>query len=114
MPVDGAALGALVSLVDGFYITHRRMKGAQARVKALLQRGDVPEEEVRRYVAAVNEYFKSFEHEIRDHLRSLDGRLAKAYQVQFNLTTEREVAVKRMEATRAVMTAASQLGDRAR
>ena len=113
MPVNGDALRALVALVDEFYITQRRMKAAQQRVSALLERGDVPEEEARRYVRAVNDYFKSFEHEIRAHLRSLDGRLSKAYQVQFNLTAEREVAVKRMEATRAVIDAATHVGDHA-
>ncbi len=113
MPVDAAALRALVSLVGEFYITQRRMKNAQQRIAALLEREDVSEEEARRYVAAVNEYFQSFEREIRAHLRSLDGRLANAYQVQFNLTTEREVAVKRMEATRAVIAAAVNIGDRA-
>ncbi|MBV9276927.1 MAG: hypothetical protein JOZ97_01680 [Candidatus Eremiobacteraeota bacterium] len=114
MPVNGEALRALVALVDGFYITQRRMKGAQQRINALLEHGDVPEEEARRYIDAVNAYFKSFEGEIRAHLRSLDGRLSKAYQVQFNLTAEREVAVKRMEATRGVIDAAMRVGDRAR
>ena len=111
MPADAAALHALISLVDEFYITQRRMKIAQQRMHELLKQGDVPEEEARRYVAVVNNYFKGFEREIRGHLHSLDGRLAKAYQVQFNLTAERDVAVKRMEATRAVIAAAANFGD---
>ena len=114
MPADAVALRALVSLADEFYITQRRMKNAQQRMRELLDRGNVSEEEAQRYVSAVNDYFKSFEREIRVHLNSLDGRLAKVYQVQFNLTAEREVAVKRMEATRAVIAAAGRVGDEAR
>ena len=114
MPVDVAALQALVSLADAFYITQRRMKNEQQRMRELLDHRSVSEEEAQRYVSAINDYFKSFEREIRAHLNSLDGRLAKAYQVQFNLTAEREVAVKRMEATRAVIAAAGRVGDDAR
>ena len=113
MPVNGEALRALVALVDEFYITQRHMKVAQQRIRALLESGNVTEEQALQYVSAVNEYFKSFEREIRAHLRSLDGRLSKAYQVQFNLTAERDVAVKRMEATRAVIDAATHVGDHA-
>ncbi|MBV8726336.1 MAG: hypothetical protein JO233_01010 [Candidatus Eremiobacteraeota bacterium] len=111
MPADAVALRALVSLVDEFYITQRRMKTAQQQMHELLKQGDVTEEEARRYLATVNDYFKGFEREIRGHLHSLDGRLAKAYQVQFNLTAEREVAVQRMAATRAVIAAAATVGD---
>ena len=114
MPADVAALQALVTLVDEFYITQRRMKSAQQRMHELLKHGNASEEEAQRYVRAVDDYFKSFEREIHAHLNSLDGRLAKAYQVQFNLTAEREVAVKRMEATLAVIAAAERVGDQPR
>ncbi|MBV9149836.1 MAG: hypothetical protein JO024_08215 [Candidatus Eremiobacteraeota bacterium] len=114
MPADATALRALVFLADEFHITQRRMKTAQQRMHELLDRGGVSEEEVQRYLSAINDYFRSFEREIRAHLNSLDGRLAKAYQVQFNLTAERAVAVKRMEATQAVIAAAGRVGDEAR
>jgi len=111
MPVDTEALRALVSSVGEFYVTRRGMKKAQQTMTALLKRGEISDDAVRRYVAAVNAYFKTFEREIRDHLRSLDKRLAQQYQVQFNLIAERGVAVKRIEATQAVISKASHVED---
>jgi hypothetical protein len=58
---------------------------------------------VERYVGAVRHYFEGFEREARGHLRDVDKRLEHANQVVFNLTAERGVAVKRIEATRGVL-----------
>lgn len=109
MSADSAALRALVSLVGEFYITHRAMKKAQQRMTALLDRDQADENAVRSYIAAVNGYFAGFEREARSHLRNLDRRLADLNQMQFNLTAERGVAVKRIEATQIVIAAAARL-----
>jgi len=110
MPVDSGPLRALVSLVGEFYITDKGMKKAQERIGLLLARGEADESAARAYIAAVNRYFGGFEREARGHLRALDRRLADLNQVQFNLTAERGVAVKRIEATHAVIAAAANVG----
>jgi hypothetical protein len=109
MPADSASLRALVSLVGEFYITHKGMKKAQQRMTAILERGEADEAAARSYTAAVNGYFTGFEREARGHLRNLDRRLTELNQVQFNLTAERDVAVKRIEATQTVIAAAAQV-----
>jgi hypothetical protein len=58
---------------------------------------------VEKYVNAVRHYFEGFEREARGHLRDVDKRLEHANQVVFNLTAERGVAVKRIEATHGVL-----------
>ena len=56
-----------------------------------------------RYFQAVRRYFTGFEKEARVHLRDVDRRLERLNQVQFNLSAERSVAVKRIEATNAIV-----------
>ncbi len=48
-------------------------------------------------------YFGALEREARAHLRDVDHRMEHANQVLFNLTAERGVATKRIEATKAVL-----------
>ena len=52
----------------------------------------------------------AFEREARGHLRDVDRRLEQANQVHFNLAAERGVAVKRIEATQAVLAELDTLG----
>ena len=54
---------------------------------------------------AVRRYFEGFDREARAHLRDVDRRLERSNQVVFNLTAERGVAVKRIEATQSVLSA---------
>ncbi len=54
---------------------------------------------------AVHRYFEGFDGEAREHLRDVDRRLERVNQVHFNLTAERGVAVKRIEATSSILEA---------
>lgn len=105
MDYDGAKLRALIETVGKFHITERPLRKAQARILELLAREGAapPEAEVRAYVRSVEAYFTPFEREARDHLRDVDRQLQQAFQVQFNLTAEREVAQRRIEATQGVL-----------
>lgn len=96
-------ISALASHVAGFHITDRAMKRAQAQIDAALGSGGVSAQQRSEYLAAVRRYFAGFEREARGHLTDVDRRLVHANQVVFNLTAERGVAVKRIEATQAVL-----------
>lgn len=106
MPVD-AAFAQLTAQIAAFHITDAAMRRAQQRIEAALARGDVDTNEMRAYLAAARRYFSSFDREARAHLRDVDRRLTRANQVVFNLTAERGVAVKRIEATSAIVSALS-------
>lgn len=103
MPVNTDALQNLAARVGEFYITDRAMKKAQDRITLLLSQHAVDDAAARAYVDAVQQYFAGFEREARGHLRSVDKRLEALNQVQFNLTAERAVAVRRIEATQNVL-----------
>jgi len=102
MPADDA-LRALVEHVGAFHITNRAMTRAQRAIEESLRRGDADAGARTRYLRSVAQYFEGFDREARARLREVDRRLAVANQVQFNLAAERGVAVKRIEATRAVL-----------
>ena len=102
MPVD-AALAALAAHVGGFHITDRAMKRAQEEVAAAIASGNVDDRARDAYLSAVRHYFDGFQKEARAHLRDVDKRLEQVNQVAFNLTAERGVAVKRIEATEGVL-----------
>jgi hypothetical protein len=102
MPGNGE-LRALVARVGEFYITDRAMKKAQQNMEALLKGGEPDSAACEGYLAAVRRYFSGFEREARTHLRDVDKRLEHVNQVHFNLTAERGVAVRRIEATQAVL-----------
>jgi hypothetical protein len=102
MPVD-AVFSALATRVGEFHITDRAMKRAQEEIAAALAAGDVDERARDGYLDAVRRYFDGFQREARAHLRDVDKRLEQINQVAFNLTAERGVAVKRIEATESVL-----------
>lgn len=102
MPGD-EALAALAAHVGGFHITDRAMRRAQDEVRSALDAGSVDDAVRARYLAAVRRYFDGFAREAKEHLRDVDRRLVELNQVQFNYTAERGVAVKRIEATQAVL-----------
>lgn len=105
---DGFA--ALVARVGEFHITDRAMKAAQQRAEEAVQRDAADARTRAEYVDAVRRYFQPFEREARAHLRDVDRRLEHANQVVFNLTAERGVAVKRIEATQGVLADVEALG----
>jgi flavin-dependent dehydrogenase len=102
MPVD-PGLADLVKRVGSFHITHRAMKRAQAAVETAIEKGEIDDATRSAYLDEVRRYFESFDREARDHLRDVDRRLERANQVHFNLTAERGVAVKRIEATSSIL-----------
>lgn len=110
MPVD-ERLAALAARVGAFHITERTMKRAQNDIESAIASGDVDERTRRAYLHAVRHYFDGFQSEARSHLRDVDRRLENVNQVRFNLTAERGVAVKRIEATQDVLQDVTALED---
>lgn len=94
---------ALVTRVGEFYITDKAMKSAQKAIETAMAAGEPDERARTEYLSAVRRYFSGFEREARAHLRDVDKRLEHVNQVHFNLTAERGVAVRRIEATQAVL-----------
>ncbi len=106
---DGG-LAALVAQIGGFHITDRAMSRAQREIEQAIASGEVDERVKSHYLEAVRRYFGDFSREAREHLRDVDRRLEHINQVHFNLTAERGVALKRIEATEAVLRAAGAVG----
>jgi hypothetical protein len=102
MPVDDELL-ELVARIGAFHITDRAMKQAQRSIEAAVRNGSIDDRTRAGYLSAAHNYFQSFDREARAHLRDVDRRLEHVNQVHFNLTAERGVAVKRIEATNAVL-----------
>ncbi len=105
------SLRALVARVGEFYVTDKTLKTAQKKIEAALQADSVDETAREDYVAAVRRYFAGFEKEARAHLRDVDKRLEQVNQVHFNLTAERGVAVRRIEATQSVLAEVERIGN---
>jgi hypothetical protein len=101
--VTDERLAALVAQVGNFHITDRTMRKAQDAAARAVASGSLDSRMRDDYLAAVRRYFGAFEREARGHLRDVDRRLEHANQVVFNLAAERGVAVKRIEATQAVL-----------
>ena len=91
--------------VGAFHITDGAMKRAQRAIETALEKGEADAGARRAYRSAVRRYFESFDREARAHLRDVDRRLEHTNQVVFNLTAERGVAVRRIEATQSVLDA---------
>jgi hypothetical protein len=104
MPAD-PELRDLVARVGAFHITDGAMVRAQRAVEAALEKGAIDAGARHAYRTAVRRYFEGFDREARAHLRDVDRRLEHTNQVVFNLTAERAVAVKRIEATQSVLNA---------
>jgi hypothetical protein len=102
MPVD-AAVELLAAQIGAFHITDPTMRRAQREVEAAIAAGRVDDSLRHSYVAAARRYFQGFDREARAHLRDVDRRLERVNQIAFNLTAERGVAVKRIDATHAVL-----------
>jgi hypothetical protein len=109
MPFDASAAGALVDEIGRYHITDRAMGRAHERFATLLKDGAATDADLAAYLRAVRHYFDGFEREARAHLSDVEKRLAKAAQVQFNLTAERGVAARRVAATQGVLAKAAEL-----
>ena len=97
------SLRRLVAQIAAFHITDRAMLRAQRAIEAALGDGGASDAVREAYVREAQRYFSGFEREARAHLRDVDRRLEELNQVIFNLTAERAVAVKRIEATQGVL-----------
>ena len=109
MQSNGERLQKLVARVGEFHITDRAMKKAQTRMVELLASGAATEADIAAYRQTVRRYFAAFESEARGHLRTLDKRLEAVNQVHFNLTAERNMAVRRIEGTQSVLSELEQI-----
>ena len=96
-------IAQFVAHVGQFHVTDRSMKAAQTAAEAALASNAFDDAARAAYLRAVANYFTPFEKEARSHLKDVDKRLEHANQVVFNLAAERAVAVKRIEATQAVL-----------
>ena len=106
---DDQRLRALVAAVGGFYVRDRAMVREQKKIEGILSERPPTDGETKAYVAAVRNYFSGFEREARAHLKHVDRELEKLYQVQFNLTAERGVAQRRVEATQGVLSSIEEI-----
>lgn len=107
MPAD-ERIAALAARVGEFHITDRAMRRAQDEFEREVTADSADTASETRYLRAVRNYFDGFAREARGHLRDVDRRLVDLHQVQFNLTAERAVAVKRIEAAEGVLGQAAQ------
>ena len=79
-------------------------------MEAILAERAPTAEELRRYAAAIERYFRGFASEARKRLDDLDRRIAHVNQVQFNLQAERGVALRRIEKTQGVLARVAEIG----
>lgn len=107
---DRERLAALVATVGSFHVTDRALRRAQGRIEAALAAGEPDDAAIHAYFQAVRRYFEPYEREAREQLRHVDRELERLYQVQYNLTAERGVVAKRVEAVRGVLEALAEHG----
>jgi hypothetical protein len=111
MEPDGNKLRDLVQRVGGFHL-RGSMERAQRRMGELLASDrPVPPAETAAYLRETQRYFAGFEREAAAHIKDLERRLSRVSQLQFNLTAERGVALRRAEITQGVLRALAELGD---
>lgn len=100
---DDDRLRRLIAQIGEFRITDRTMKHMQKKAESALANGALADNLRQEYLAAVRRYFSTFSKEAHAQLRDVDKRLEQVNQVHFNLTAERGVVVKRIEATQGVL-----------
>lgn len=105
------SLRALAERVGEFYVTDKALKAAQEKMQRALRTDAVDDRARSEYLRTVRRYFTGFEKEARAHLRDVDKRLEHVNQIRFNLTAERGVAVRRIEATQNVLAQLEHLHD---
>jgi hypothetical protein len=103
------AFRALVATIGEFYIRDRAMSREQKKMASILETREPTDSERRAYLDVARGYFSGFEREARAHLKRVDRELEKVYQVQFNLTAERGVVQRRIEATQGVLSSIEEI-----
>jgi hypothetical protein len=106
---DGERFAALVAAVGGFHLTDRAMRSAQERAQRAVAAGAVDEAAAQVYLDAVRRYFEPYEREAQGQLRHVDRELERLYQQEYNLSAERGVVAKRIDAVRGVLAALAEL-----
>ena len=96
-------------MVGEFYIRDRAMSAAQRDIERVLAGGTPDPKAVHAYLTAVERYFAGFAREAAAQLNYVDRELERLYQLQFNLTAERGVAARRVEATQGVLAAVAEI-----
>jgi hypothetical protein len=107
--VADGRLAALAATVGAFHLTDRAMRAAQDRIERALAAGEPDTVTARAYLDAVRRYFEPYEREAQGQLKHVDRELERLYLQQFNLTAERGVVGKRVEAVRGVLSALAEL-----
>jgi hypothetical protein len=103
MPVERQRLEALVAEIGRFYVRDKTMRRAQETLQRALAAGEPSPGAVSAYLKAARTYFSGFAREAHAHLADVDRRLAHVSQLQYNLTAERGVTARRIEATQGVL-----------
>ena len=106
---DRDRVAALAETVGAFHVTDRALRAAHERITRALTAGELDEAAAGAYLDAVRRYFEPYEREAQGQLAHVDRELARLYQLQFNLTAERGVVAKRVEAVRGVLGALAEL-----
>ncbi len=109
MPVERDRLEALATEIGRFYVRDKALRRAQAALERALAEGDPSPSVVEAYLRAARKYFAAFAREAQAHLTDVERRLARASQLQYNLTAERGVAARRIEATQGVLARVAEL-----
>ena len=107
---DPEALRALVATVGAFYVRDRGLQREQKKIEAALASGAADEAAARTYLTEVRRYFAAFDREAHAQLKRVDRELERLYQLQYNLTAERGVAARRVEATQGVLSTLAEIG----
>jgi hypothetical protein len=109
MPVERQRLQALATEIGRFYVRDKAMRRAQEAMLRALAQGDPSQSVVDAYLKAARKYFAGFAREAQNHLGDLERRLGRVSQLQYNLTAERGVTARRIEATQGVLAQVEEL-----
>jgi len=110
--IDSATLASLIETVGAFYVRDKRLMRVQQTIEAALVAGPPSDAQVTTYLAEVRRYFSAFDGEAKAQLKRVDRELERLFQVQYNLTAERSVAARRVEATQGVLSSLAEIGAR--
>jgi hypothetical protein len=102
---DSARLRELVTTVGAFYVRNRNLERAQKKIELAFEDGAPDAAAAAAYLREVRRYFAAFDTEAKAQLVRVDRELERLYALQYNLTAERGVAARRIEATQGVLAA---------
>jgi hypothetical protein len=106
---DAERVRELVATVGAFYVRNRSLERAQQKIERELAGGPPDAASLAAYLHEVRRYFSAFEGEAKSQLARVDRELERLYAQQYNLTAERGVAVRRVEATQGVLSALAEI-----